>query len=160
MPVANRDATRLMDMGKPQALNSSTRCRALSVYAISMSSAFMQSLISSTSGSRVIPQSLSRSTVCPSCLSRNTYQTRSFTASTNWGCSRRIQPRNVFVHMPGAVKTFQHVPSLAMPFLETWRRQAEESLIGGQNSDKNTIEAGDSDVEMIKIEVEGVADCN
>ena len=47
-----------------------------------------------------------------------------------------------------------------MPFLETWRRQAEESLIGGQNSDKNTIEAGDSDVEMIKIEVEGVADCN
>ena len=43
-----------------------------------------------------------------------------------------------------------------MLLLGTWRRQAEESLICGQN----TIEVGIGDVKMIKIEVEGVADCD
>jgi hypothetical protein len=41
-----------------------------------------------------------------------------------------------------------------MGLLKTRRRQAEEALIGGQD----TIEIGDCDVEMIDIEVEGVAE--
>ena len=101
----------------------------------------MQSIIIRfTSVSRVIPQSLSAR---PAPLGIRNKRARSLLQRIGVAHGAFSLEMTLFAHkapppLP-VVKTFQHVPSLAMLFLETRRRQAEESLIGGQTENTERV---------------------